>query len=125
MRLRCWLTVLCLLVGTAPLAAQPALTIAFTQSDATPADAMRYIYRFHLDGDTTGVILQGVTCSYNAALITDCQAPFPQPTNGAHRVYITGENLGGVSPPSEEISFLYPSNRPTAPTNLRILRGTE
>lgn len=102
------------------LDAQPPLTLAWTQSDATPAEAQTFLYRVYLD-TASPVVLSGVTCLVVNGT-TDCSAPLPAPSIGIHTLQLTAENAYGEGEKSALLTFKYPAV-PTAPTNLRILKG--
>ena len=104
----------------APVRAQPPLTLAWTQSDATPTEAQAFTYRYYLDGQP-GQVLQGVTCVL-VNTVTECRAPLPAVSIGTHEIGLTGENVYGEGPRSAMLPFRYPAV-PGAPTNLRIVRG--
>jgi hypothetical protein len=109
-----------LLLFASLLGAQPPLTLAWTQSDATPAEAQTFLYRVYLDA-ASPVVLTGVTCAVVNGT-TDCSAPLPAPSIGIHTLQLTAENAYGEGEKSAVLSFKYPAV-PNAPTNLRILKG--
>jgi hypothetical protein len=113
--------ILLLSLCSATLAAQPPLTLAWTQVDATPAEAQTFLYRVYLDA-ASPFVLSGVTCTLLTG-VTDCSAPLPAPSIGTHTLQLTGENAYGESERSAALTFKYPAV-PTAPTMLRILKGS-
>lgn len=112
---------LCLLVVlfSVSLQAQPPISLGWDQDFATPTEAQAFIYKIYLDGATTGTILQAVLCgSVNG--VTKCSAPL-NVSIGTHKVTMTAEENGAVSPMSSELTFKWPAT-PAAPKNLQIIK---
>lgn len=93
--------------------------IGWDQEAVTLADAQGYIYKYYADSYAIGVVLNNVTCTGTVSPF-QCQVAFPAFTPGEHNLTLTAENLAGVSPPSNVLSFKFVVT-PSAPGNVRII----
>jgi hypothetical protein len=115
--------ILCLIVFllSVTLQAQPPISLGWDQDFATPTEAQAFIYKIYLDGATTGTILQAVLCgSVNS--VTRCSAPL-NVSIGTHKLTMTAEENGAVSPASVELTFKWPAT-PSTPKNLQIIKSS-
>lgn len=86
----------------------------------TLAVVQAYVYKYYLDGATTGSVFTGVKCS-GAAPPFACQVPIPTFSNGQHNITFTAANAGGESAQSTPFVFVY-GNPPPSPNNMSIIK---
>jgi uncharacterized MnhB-related membrane protein len=92
----------------------------WTQPAPDAATAQAYIYRYYVDGSTTGVVATGVTCTGTATIT--CEGLVPALTPGNHSVSLTA-SAGAAAKESDKsippFSFSYELVA-AVPLNLRL-----
>ena len=80
-----------------------------------------YVYKYYLDGATTGSVFAGVKCTGTSSPFS-CQVRIPSFSPGQHSVTFTAANATGESVQSLPFAFVY-GNPPNSPNNISIIRA--
>lgn len=102
--------------------AGPNDSFGWGQSAPTLNDANAYVYKYYLDGATTGSVFTAVKCTGTTSPFS-CQVRIPTFAPGQHSVTFTAANSTGESVQSTPFAFVY-GNPPTSPNNISIIRAT-
>ena len=94
---------------------KPAL--AWDQAAAGLVEAQSLTVKYYIDKSTTGVLVNGVSCSGTTSPF-QCTAPFVGYPAGSHTLTITVTDSIAESVKSNAVPF----GPPAAPTNLRITK---
>ena len=87
--------------------------------DLTTANG--YVYKYYLDGATTGSVFTAVKCTGTTSPFS-CQVRIPKFSPGQHSVTFTAANATGESVQSTPFVFVY-GNPPVSPNNISIIRA--